>query len=251
MVPVAMSNTEITTQNYGSLKGMISSENMREQFAKALPAHLSVERFCRIAITAISRNPKLNECSMPSVMKCLLDLSAMGLEPDGRHAHLIPYKDECTVIVDYKGIVNMVRRDPDVLDVQCFSIRENDEFRWESGEVHHGINPLKDRGKVVATYTKIKWRNGTDSIGEPFSKDDAERARKCSKAGSTGPWKDHYDEMWKKSNIRRDSKMWPLSPEVSERIAKADEHEAQFRDVTPRRELDGTKNPFISDEQGA
>ena len=177
-------------------------------------------------------------------MKCLLDLSAMGLEPDGRVAHLIPYGKDCTLIVDYKGLVDIVRRDANVLDVQCFVIRENDDCEWENGTIHHKINPLKQRGEAVGTYTQIKWKNGTTSTGEPFSKDDAEHAKKSSKTASNGPWRDHYVEMWKKSNIKRDAKMWPLSAEIRDLVNKDDGDYKDVRNVTPTITKTELVNPF-------
>jgi len=220
-----------------SLKGIINSDAMREQFGRALPKHLTPERFARIAITALTRTPKLQECSRESVMKCLLDLSAMGIEPDGRRAHLIPYGKECTLVVDYKGIVDLVRRDPNVEDVQCITIREKDEAEWVNGEMTHKIDPKVDRGEVVCTYTRIKWKTGSVSIGEPFSKADAEHAKKSSKSAASGPWKDHYTEMWKKSNIKRDSKMWPLSPEIRDALEKEDDHFVGGMKNVTRREM--------------
>lgn len=215
-----------------SIKGLLQSDILKEQIALALPQHLKAERFIRIAITALTRTPKLKDCTKESFFKCLMDLSAMGIEPDGRRAHLIPYGSECTLILDYKGIVDLVRRDPNVLDVQCITIRANDKAEWSNGTMDHSIDPKSERGDVLCTYTRIAWKNGTVSIGEPFSKADADHAKKSSKTSSSGPWKDHYVEMWKKSNIKRDSKMWPLSPEIREHMEK-DADVVFERDVTP------------------
>lgn len=226
---------EITTQKKPTtLKSLLTQDNIKQQFALALPKHLDPDRFARIAITALTRTPKLQDCTQESFFRCLMDLSAMGLEPDGKLAHLIPYGRDCTLIVDYKGLIDIVRRDSNVLDVQCFVVRENDECSWENGAIHHKINPFKDRGEPVATYTQIKWRNGNTSTGEPFSKQDAEHAKKSSKTANNGPWKDHYVEMWKKSNIKRDAKMWPLSPEIRDLIAKDDNDYHPPRNVTPQ-----------------
>ena len=224
-------SAEIATKN--DLRSFIAGDKFKEQVALALPKHLTPDRFARIALTAITRNPKLLDCTRESLLRCLMDLSAMGIEPDGRRAHLIPYGKDCTLILDYKGIVEIVRRDPDILDVQCISIRENDVAEWKNGEMNHQIDPKKERGSVVSTYTRIAWRNGSISIGEPFSKDDAEHAKKSSKSASSGPWKDHYVEMWKKSNIKRDSKMWPLSPEIRDTLEKDEDHVIE-RNITPR-----------------
>lgn len=235
-----MSNTEITQAQPQGIKALLNSDRYKREFEMALPSHLSSDRFIRICNTAITRNPKLLDCTPASFMKCLLDLSAMGLEPDGKKAHLIPYKDnrnnvtECTLLVDYKGKVELVRRDKNVEDVQCITIRENDQCEWINNSMVHKIDPKKPRGEVVATYTWIKWKSGSVSVGEPFSKDDAEHAKKSSKTSSAGPWKDHYVEMWKKSNIHRDSKMWPLSPEISDALSREDKYTQEMRDVTPK-----------------
>jgi len=226
--------TELAVKKPATLKGLLSQENIKEQFARALPKHLDADRFVRVALTALTRSPKLQTCTQESFMRCMMDLSAMGLEPDGKLAHLIPYGTECTLIVDYKGTVDIVRRDSKVLDVQCFVVRENDECEWENGAIKHKINPFKERGEAVATYTQIKWKNGTTSTGEPFSKKDAEHAKKSSKTANNGPWKDHYVEMWKKSNIKRDSKMWPLSPEIRDLIEKDSNDYKEPRNVTPK-----------------
>lgn len=238
-----MSTTEITKAEAKpeGIRAMLSSDLYKKQFAMALPRHLSPDRFVRICLTAITRNPKLLDCTPASFMRCVMDLSAMGLEPDGRKAHLIPYRDnrnnvtECTLIVDYKGKVEMVRRDESVVDVQCLTICEHDECEWVNGSIIHKINPKIDRGEVVSTYTRIEWKNGSVSVGEPFSKRDAENARRSSKSANNGPWVNNYVEMWKKSNVHRDSKMWPLSSEIQEAMSHEDSHfQADMKAVTGR-----------------
>lgn len=227
-----MSN-ELTQNNRGTLKSMLSSDAMKQQFAAALPKHLTPDRFVRVAITALTRTPKLADCTQESFFKCLLDLSAVGLEPDGRKAHLIPRGKECTLTIDYKGLVELVRRDKDVVDVQCYTIRENDTALWTNGELKHSYDPLKPRGEVRATYTRITWANGHVSVGEPFTREEAEAIKRRSPSGNSGPWVTDFVEMWKKSAVRRDSKMWPLSSEVQESIAKMDNHEfGDMRNVT-------------------
>ena len=103
-----MSKQEIVTNEPKDMVSMLNSETMQKQFAAALPTHLSPERYCRIATTALRRNPALQKCTQESVFKCLLDLSSVGLEPDGRNAHLIPYGKECTLIIDYKFLLTIM-----------------------------------------------------------------------------------------------------------------------------------------------
>lgn len=221
---------QITTQKQ-DLKSLINSEAMREQFARALPKHLSAERFTRVAITATSRTPKLMECTPASMMKCLLDLSAMGLEPDNRRAYLIPYGKEATLIVSYMGLIELIRRSGDVTSIRAETVCENDEFSWENGQVDHRIDWRKPRGEVQAVYAEAVMKSGEKQTAV-MTKDEVEGIRKRSKAGSSGPWVSDWSEMAKKTAVRRLSKMLPLSSEIMEHVTKDDEY-AGMRNVTP------------------
>lgn len=247
----------------GDLKSLINSEKIQKEFSRVLPKHLTVERFTRIAASALSRNPKLLECTPASLLKCLMDLSAMGLEPDGRKAHLIPFENrkaktvECTLIVDYKGIVELVRRDPNVLDVQAYTIRANDSAVFTNGVPAHVFDALQDRGEVKAVYTKIAWASGQTTYGEPLPWSEAEAVRNRSKAWQSflqyhkeGPWNTDPVEMWKKTAIKRDSKMWPLSAEIRDALEKdgdlREERQVAARVVTPN--LFAQTTPAIAEQ---
>lgn len=204
-----------------SMKALIQGDTFREQIEKAIPKHLSPERFLRIAITALIRTPKLAECTQASLCKCLLDLSAVGLEPDGRRAHLIPYGKECTLIIDYKGLVELIRRSGDVASIRAETVCKEDEFAWENGEVTHKVDWRKPRGEVQAVYAEAKLNTGEVQTAT-MTYDEVEGIRKRSKAGNNGPWKTDWSEMAKKTAVRRLSKMLPLSSEVAEHIDKVD-----------------------------
>lgn len=235
-------STEITNKPT-SLKGLINSENMRNQFALALPKHLTAERFTRVAITALTRTPKLQSCTPESFMRCLLDLSAWGIEPDGRRAHLIPYGTECTLILDYKGIAELVMRSGLVSSIHADKVCENDDFQVDRGKVtKHVIDFRNDRGKPYAYYVLIAFKDGSEK-SEVMTRDEVEAIRKRSRAGSSGPWVTDFDEMGKKTVFRRASKWLPLSPEVRDAFDKdADTLAPEPRQVSGRVVSDA--NPF-------
>ena len=122
----------------------------KEAVRKSLPQHMTPERFVRVALTAMLKTPKLAQCSQESVFRCMLDLSSLGLEPDGRRAHLIPYGTDCTLIIDYKGLIELAKRSGEVAMWRAELVCENDEFSWTNGIVDHKINWLAPRGKVLA-----------------------------------------------------------------------------------------------------
>src|SRR5258707_10466520 len=122
-----------------SIRDLLQGDEFKRQVSKVLPRTITPERFARVALTATFRNPRLLECSRESLLQCLMDLSSMGLEPDGRRAHLIPFKDKrsgeliCTLIIDYKGIAELVRKHGDVAHIHCDVVGENDEFACRFG----------------------------------------------------------------------------------------------------------------------
>ena len=213
------------------IKSIINSDAMREQFARALPKHLTAERFARVAITALTRTPKLADCTPASLMKCLLDLSAMGLEPDGRRAHLIPYGTEATLIIDYKGLIELIRRSGDVISIRAETVCERDDFSWANGEVTHSVNWREDRGEIQAVYAVALMKSGEKQTAVMTTKE-VEGIRARSRSGNNGPWKTDWAEMAKKTAVRRLSKMLPLSSEIMRHVER-DDDQFTMRNVTP------------------
>lgn len=229
-------SNEVTTQKPQGIKAILNTDSMKEQFAAALPKHLKADRFVRIATTALSRTPKLLECTPQSFFKCLLDLSQMGLEPDGRRAHLIPYGKECTLIVDYKGLAELVMRSGLVSGIHADKVCENDEFEVNRGKVvKHQINYRKPRGDAFAYYVLVTFKDGSEKC-EVMTRDEVEAIRKRSRAGSSGPWQTDFDEMGKKTVFRRASKWLSLSSEIRTALEHdEEEHPQAMRDATPNR----------------
>ena len=92
------------------IKKTLTGDYFRKQVALCLPKHMTPDRFVRVALTALTRVPKLAQCTEASLIKCMLTCSELGLEPDGRLAHLIPYGKDCTLVIDYKGLAELAMR---------------------------------------------------------------------------------------------------------------------------------------------
>lgn len=216
-----MSNSLTTkTDASNSIKTLITGDVMRKQFAAAMPQHMSPERFCRIALTALSRTPKLFDCTQESLMRCLLDLSSLGLEPDGRRAHLIPYGNQCTLIVDWKGLAELAMRSGIIAKLHADVVCDGDVFEYDLGEVkRHVIDYAKPRGEVIAAYALAVTKDG-QTFAQVLSKSEIEGIRKRSRSGASGPWTSDYNEMAKKTAFRRLAKWLPLSAEFRDALDK-------------------------------
>lgn len=228
------------------LRSIITSEKMKQQFAAALPHHLTPDRFCRIALTALTRTPKLADCTQESLMRCLLDLSAYGIEPDGRRAHLIPYGNQCTLILDWKGLAELAMRSGIISKLHADIVCENDVFDYNLGEiVQHKIDFKEPRGAMYAAYAMAVTKDGPVFVAV-LSKEEIDGIRKRSKSGNSGPWQTDYNEMAKKTAFRRLAKWLPLSAEFRDAVDKDDDVVIPERDVTPKAARAVPLDPFTA-----
>lgn len=204
-----------------SMVGLI--RRMEPQIRKALPSVITPERFTRIVLTALSSNPKLQACTVPSLLGAMMQAAQLGVEPNTPlgQAYLIPYGGVCQFQLGYKGLIDLAYRSGEVSSIQAHEVHENDTFTYEYGlepKLRH-VPAQTDRGPVTFYYAVLKLKNG--GVGfEVMSRDDVETfARKKSKAYNNGPWKTDFDEMAKKTVLKKVLKYAPLKTEFARAVA--------------------------------
>lgn len=193
---------------------------MEGQFARALPKVMTPERFTRIALSALSNTPKLMECTRNSFLGALMNAAQLGLEPNTPlgQAYLIPYENrkkgvtECQFQIGYKGLLDLCYRSGEVASVQAQVVYENDKFEYELGldpKLVH-IPAIENRGAAKFVYAVCKLKNGGYAF-EVMSMDDVRRhAEKYSQAYKSGPWQTNFEEMAKKTVLKRVLKYAPI-----------------------------------------
>lgn len=205
-------------------------KRMHTQIEKALPSVITPERFTRIALTAYSRNEKLQECTPESFLGSMMQAAQLGVEPNTPlgQAYLIPYRNKGVMEVQfqlgYRGMIDLAYRSGEVQNIQAHEVYENDTFEYELGlnpKLRH-VPALKERGEVILYYAVFKLTNG--GVGfEVMSKEDVEAfAKKKSKTYGTGPWQSDFDAMAKKTLVKRLLKFAPLKSDFV-RAVTADE----------------------------
>lgn len=201
---------------------LMTSRGLTDQVAKALPAIFTPERFMRVTLTAFNKNPKLWDCTKQSIASVVLQCAQFGVEPDGRHAHIIPYNGEATLQLDYKGLVALVRRSGDVVSIHADVVRKGDKFKVNLGEITcHEVDYSSEAGEVYAVYATARLKDGS-SQSVVLRKEEVEAIRKRSRSGASGPWATDWAEMAKKTAFRRLTKWLPLSYEAAE-VVEADQ----------------------------
>lgn len=209
-----MSNKNLpAVQTRKDIRSLLSSPDVQGRVAEVLPKHLTAERMTRVMLYSLDKTPDLVNCTPSSLLRAMMKCSMMGVEPDGHHAHLIPYGQECQLIVDYKGLIRIAADNG--IKAKGITVHENDEFKYceddGSGKtvVTHSFDPLKPRGKIVGAYSRSVDKDGFVDY-EFMTIDEIEAIKRRSRSSSKGPWVTDYEEMVKKTPLRRHSKRWDL-----------------------------------------
>lgn len=130
-----MSN-EVRTQQPASPVAAFSKvlERMKPQMALALPKHMSADRMARLALTAFSTNRQLQACKTDSILSSLMTATQLGLEPGiNGQGYLIAYKDTCTFVPGWKGLVDLVSR-AGRATVWTGAVYHGDKFDYQLGD---------------------------------------------------------------------------------------------------------------------
>ena len=232
-----MSTTELakTTESpQKSLKAYL--ENNKGAIAQVLPSKMTADRMLKVVLSATLRTPKLLECSQVSILQSVMHAAQLGLEagsPLG-HAYLVPFfnkdanRTDCQLIVGYRGLIDLARRGGEIKSIEARCVYKNDEFTLRYGlkpQLEHAPCLDDDPGELRLVYAIAHIRGSKPQV-EVMTLPQVERIRKASKSGKFGPWAEHFDEMARKTVVRRLCKYLPLSIEAAEEIAKVDMIEA-------------------------
>lgn len=206
----------------------------QKQITKALPSAITPERFTRICMTAVTQNPDLGLCTPASFAGAMLTAAQLGLEPNTPlgQAYLIPFNNgrtgtkECQFQIGYRGLIELAHRSGDLQSIEAHIVYENDEFEYELG-----LNPvlkhkpaMENRGAIAWVYAVYKLKSGGYGF-EVMSVEDINKHRdRYSQAARRGfsPWNDNWEEMAKKTVIKRVLKYAPMKTEFIKAMVQDD-----------------------------
>jgi len=231
----AINRAPSTEQRPQTIAGLMADPKIKAQMALALPKHMTSDRLARIALTEIRKVPTLAKCDQTSFLGAIMQCAQLGLEPGGAlgHAYLLPFENrkkgitEVQFIVGYRGMIDLARRSGQIVSLTARTVHENDEFSYQYGlneDLKH-VPATGDRGALLYVYAVAKLKDGGVQF-EVMSRSDVDKVRAQSKAGNYGPWQTHYDEMAKKTVIRRLFKYLPVSIELATAVTMDEKADA-------------------------
>ena len=196
-----------------------------DKVATAIPnAMLKPERFLQLAITLIKSN-KLIHCTPISLMSCVMEAAQLGLELDPvlGHIYMVPFKDEATLIIGYKGFAQLMYQSGQVVGISAEIVRAKDKFKRTLGnerKLIHDPAPIPHRDHYQdwrGAYATVRMINGyTDfeymEAEEIFAvRQRSQSWRKFEADGKPSPWDTDAEPMWEKTPLRRIAKRMPRS----------------------------------------
>lgn len=195
-------------------------KRMEGEIEKALPSVLTPERFTRIVLSALSTNPKLQETTPESFLGAMMTAAQLGMEPNTPlgQAYLLPYYNskkrclECQFQLGYKGLIDLAYRSGEVSTIQAHVVYEHDKFSYAYGlepQLEH-VPAMGDRGSPTHVYAVFRTKDGGYSFGVMSIDDVRRHAQRYSKSFENGPWQTNFEEMAKKTVLKRVLKYAPL-----------------------------------------
>lgn len=219
----------VETKEKAAAGGQLTIKDLLRQnkntIAQALEnTPLTPERLLSVCMTEVRKTPKLRECSQASLLGAVIQSAQLGLEPGSAlgHCYLIPFFNrklgglECQFMLGYRGMLALARRSGAIVNIDARVVFAADEFDLLYGtetRVIHKPRLNGDRGGVLGVYAVAQLQGGGSQV-EYMTVEEIMKVRDSSKAKNDGPWQTHFEEMAKKTVVRRLFKYLPVSIEA-------------------------------------
>jgi recombination protein RecT len=176
----------------------------------------------QFAIQALQGNDFLCKSAMAnpaSLQNAIINVAAIGisLNPALKHAYLVPRKKEtggATLVcldISYQGLLSLAMKSGAIEWGQAKIVYENDTYENQGIDKSpiHQQKTFGEKGKIVGAYCTVKTSSG-DYLTEEMDFNAITKVQNTSKAAN-GPWKTWWEEMARKTVVKRASKYWPQS----------------------------------------
>jgi len=192
----------------------------RQSVESLLPNTLDFRRFARLTVEVLAQNPKLSAAQPLSLMLSIMKAAADGLEPDGRKACIVPYKDHEVTKAQYQrmygGVIEHCYRTGQYRVITGGVVHEHDSFEYARGFPENRLNHRPapgDRGEVIGYWAGYQLVNGGYDFVYLPKEACLAHGRRYSKTFNNpeGPWQKNQDAMCLKTVLLQAVKYAPQS----------------------------------------
>ena len=210
-------------------------EDLRPGLAQVLPANMSIERYERIFISEIKKNPPLLECTKKSIGAAAMKGAVYGMETgvlgrcylnaynkkvkasQGQPEH---YVKEMEFVIGYKGLLDMAYKSGEIVSIAAEEVKEKDHFVFMKG-LHENLEHMQamgNRGETIAYYSYARLKSGGFKF-EVMSREEMmahalQYSKQQYKGKLSGAWGTSFDGMAKKTMLVELLKYLPQTIEI-------------------------------------
>jgi recombination protein RecT len=208
-----------------TIRQTITSPSNARMLSEAAPSWMRGDDLAaRVAYSlmySMAQNTRLAACTPDSLVKVAVDSVSLGLVPGGPlgQAYPVPFGREATLIIGYKGMIALAERSQKVAKVEARIVCDGDAF-----EVTLGTAPAidhrpvwRERGEMYAVYAVATLKDGHTQF-EVLTLDEVNKIRQRSRAKDNGPWVTDFEEMARKTAVKRLCKYLPMSVDMAKAI---------------------------------
>lgn len=218
-----------------TLESFLSGKGAQERLAQIATGFMKPVELTRLALVAVSKTPDLLKCSQASILRALIDAATLRIVPGGTmgRGYLVPRKNKNTGRLEasfdpgWRGLADIARRSGQVIGIDAQVVYKADHFKYIAGtdkRIEHEPNlEATDLGPIIAAYAVAIMKDGPPQL-EVLRRSDIDRIHEVS-AAKAGPWANWFDEMARKSAVRRLCKYLPYDPELERAVQVADDVE--------------------------
>lgn len=167
-----------------------------------------------------------------SAQNAIINVAAIGitLNPASKLAYLVPRDGMVCLDISYMGLLHLAQSTGSIKWGQCKLVYSADTYEsngLDSAPMHK-YNAFGERGEVVGGYCTVKTADG-DYLTEEMSLAEIKQVEATSKA-KNGPWKTFWEEMARKTIVKRASKYWPKAQRLDNAIHLLNEDEGMHQE---------------------
>lgn len=189
----------------------------------------------QFAIQYFQRNEYLAKTALSnptSAQNAIINVAAISitLNPASKLAYLVPRDGMVCLDISYMGLLHLAQSTGSIKWGQCKLVYSNDTYESNGLDTAptHKYNAFGDRGAVVGGYCTVKTADG-DYLTEEMSLAEIKATEATSKS-KNGPWKNFWEEMARKTVVKRASKYWPRAERLDNAIHVLNEDEGIFQE---------------------
>ena len=174
----------------------------------ALPKEFNRERFVQNCLAVMNEKPELAQINKAEVIQGLCKGAYLGLDFMNKECYLIKYGNSVQFQTDYKGEKKFVKNYSirPIQEIYAKVVREGDSFKEKiiDGRPSIDFEPLPFNGnQIVGAFAVVLYKDGGMEYEVMTTKDINDVRNNYSKATNSKAWKCSWDEMAKKTVLRR------------------------------------------------